>query len=86
MIDQYFQDGFKYEEVLALLERFYGVLYIDYCEIKSSQKRIQSPVPDTVSIIQGIGPSIGYRSDVAKKNQKLDECFTGICCINNERP
>ena len=85
MIDQYFQDGFKYEEVLALLERFYGVLYIDYCESKSSQKRVQSPVVDTVSIIQGIGPSIGYHSSVAKMNQKLDECFSGICCINNER-
>ena len=61
------------------------ILYIDGCEGKSSQKRIQSPVPDTVSFIQGIGPSIGYRSSVAKMNQKLDECLTGICCTNNER-
>ena len=62
------------------------VLYIDYCERKSSQKRIQSPVPDIVSFIQGIGSCIGYRSSVAKMYKKLDEYFTGICYTNNERP
>ena len=62
------------------------VLYIDYCERKSSQKRIQGPVPDIVSFIQGIGSRIGYRSSVAKMYQKLDGCFTGIYCTNNERP
>ena len=62
------------------------VLYIDYCERKFSQKRIQSPVPDIVSFIQGAGSCIGYRSSVAKMYQKSDESFTGICCTNNERP
>ena len=62
------------------------ILYIDYCERKFSQKRIQSPVPDIVSFIQGIGPCIGYRSSVAKMYQKLGECFTGICSTHNERP
>ena len=62
------------------------VLYMNYCERKSSQKRIQSPVPDIVSFIQGIGSCIGCRSSVAKMYQKLDQCFTGICCTNNERP
>ena len=62
------------------------VLYIDYSERKFSQKRIQSPVPDIAFFIQGIGTCIGYRSSVAKMYQKLDECFTGICCTNNERP
>ena len=51
------------------------VLYIDYCERKSSQIRIQCPVPDIVSFI----------SSLAKMYQKLDECFTGICCTNNEK-
>ena len=60
------------------------VLYIDYCERKFSQKRIQSPVPDIVSFIQGICSCTGYRSSVAKMYQKLDECLTGICCTNNE--
>ena len=60
------------------------VLYIDYSERKFSQKRIQSPVPDIAFFIQGIGSCIGYRSSVAKMYQKLDECFTGICCTNNE--
>ena len=89
MIDQYFWDGFKFKEIIALLERFHGdeifILYMNYCESKSSQKRIQSPVLDTFSFIQGISPSIGYRSSIAKMNKKLDECFSGICCINNER-
>ena len=62
------------------------VLYIDYCKRKSSQKRIKSPVPDIISFIQGIGSCIGYRSSVAKMYQKLDECFTGICYSNNEKP
>ena len=62
------------------------VLYMNYCERKSSQKRIQSPVPDIVSFIQGIGPCLGYRSSVAKMYQKLGECFTGICSTHNERP
>ena len=62
------------------------ILYIDYCERKFSQKRIQSPVPDIVSFIQGIGSCIGYCSSVAKRYQKLDECFAWICCTNNERP
>ena len=51
------------------------VLYIDYCDNKSSQKRVQSSVPDIVSFIQGTGFCIGYRSSVAKMYQKLDECF-----------
>ena len=66
------------------------VLYIDYCESKSSQKRAQSPVPNTVSFIQHelrvICSYIGYLSSVAKMYQKLDECFMGSCCTNNERP
>ena len=61
-------------------------LYIDYCEHKSLQKRIQSLVPDIVSFFQGTGSCIGYGSSVAKMYQKLDECFTGICHTNNERP
>ena len=59
------------------------VIYINYCESKSSQKR----VPDVVSFIQHelqvIGSCIGYHSSVAKMYQKLDECFTGSCCRNN---
>ena len=66
------------------------LLYIDYCESKSSQKRVQSPLPDIVSFIQHelqvIGSYIGYLSSVAKMYQKLDECFMGSCCTNNERP
>ena len=62
------------------------VLYIDYCERKSLQKRIQSPVPDIISFIRGIGSCTGYCSRVAKMYQKLDECFTGICYTNNENP
>ena len=46
---------------------------IDYCKRKSLQKRIQSPVQDIISFIQGIGSCIGYRSSVAKMYQKLDE-------------
>ena len=66
--------------------RLLFVLYIDYCEHKSLQKRIQSLVPDIVSFVQGIGSCIRYGSSVAKMYQKLDECFTGICHTNNERP
>ena len=66
------------------------VLYIDYCESKSSQKRVQSHVPAIVSFVQhelqGIGSCIGCLSIVAKMYQKLDEYFTGSCCTNNERP
>ena len=63
-----------------------SLFVIDYCERKSLQKRIQSPVPDIVSFIQGIGSCIGCRSSVAKMYQKLDECLTGICYTNNETP
>ena len=51
-----------------------------------SHRTIQSPIPDIVSFLQGTGSCIGYCSSVAKMYQNLDECFTGVCCINNERP
>ena len=42
------------------------LLYIEYYESKSSQKRIQSPATDIVSFIQyglqGIGSRIEYRA------------------------
>ena len=70
--------------------RLLFVIYIDFCESKSSQKRVQSLVPDIVSFIRheshGIGSCIGYRSSVAKMYQNLDKCFTESCCTNNERP
>ena len=66
------------------------VLYLDYYEEKSSQKRVQSPVADIVSFIQhelqGSGSFTGYRAMPQRCIKCLNECFTVRCFTNNERP
>ena len=58
IVDQYFHAGFKYKEIIALLERCHGkkvslrTLHRLLRQQNLYRKGIQSPVPDIVSFIQ----------------------------------
>ena len=58
IVDQYFHAGFKYEEIIALLERCHRkkvslrILHRLLRQQNHYIKDVQSPVPDIVSSIQ----------------------------------
>ena len=72
MVEQYFHAGFKYKEIIAILERCHRkkfslrTLHRLLRQQNLYRKGIQSPVPDIVSFIQhelqGSGSCIGYRA------------------------
>ena len=71
IVDQYFHAGFKYKEIIALLEKCHRkvslrILHRLLRQQNLYRKGIQSPVPGIVSFIhhklQGSGSRIGYRA------------------------
>ena len=72
IVDQYFHVGFKYKEIIALLERCHRkkaslrTLHLLLRQQNLYGKGIESPVPDIVSFIQhelqGSGSCIRYHA------------------------
>ena len=88
MIYQYFHTGFKYEKIIALLERYHGV-EVSLCILhqllrkeKSLQKRYTGSCTSLVSFIQlesqGSGSCIGY---LAMQQKYINNSLNGLRAV-----
>ena len=88
MIYQYFHTGFRYEKIIALLERYHGV-EVSLCILhqllrkeKSLQKRYTGSCTSLVSFIQlesqGSGSCIGY---LAMQQKYINNSLNGLRAV-----